>query len=725
MFSTIFCGKELEITSPGWAIQASGEARVRYGNTVVLATATVGKDVLADFMPLTVDYEERFYAAGKIGGSRFVRREGKPSQIAILNGRMIDRAIRPLFPSNFHREVQVVLTVLSFDKENDADFPAFLAAATALSISNIPWDGPVIGLRVGKVNGKFIINPTYSEREKSDFECMMGFLRGNGKILVNMLDGEGKEVSEEEFMGGMEFAEKSATELLDIVEKIKSETGKEKLTAEIPSFYSKIEELFDAEFASQAKIALFDHSNGKELREEQMEIVKDAFLKKAQEILSEEDAARVVILGSQCFEDKSSQILNDTVFYGGDRVDGRALDQIRPLYCEAGILPRIHGSALFGRGVTKVLANVTLGAPGDELMLDGMEEEGEQRFLHQYNFPPFCSGEVKPMRGPGRREIGHGALAEKALKQILPEKEKFPYTIRVVSEVLSSNGSTSQGAICSSSMALCDAGVPIKGQVAGIALGLVVGRTIEEFKILTDIQGPEDHFGNMDFKVAGTHRGVCAFQLDTKVKGITFDIVRETLFRGKQAREFILSEMTKAIAGPRESLSPYAPKILSFKINTDKIGLVIGPGGKTIQEIIRETGVKIDIEEDGTVFITGEDSASAEKAKTFVDNLTREVKVGEVFEGKIQRILDFGLIVELVANQAGMLHVSNIPFPKNKKPLTKSFSVGETISVRVEALGPNGKIDLTLSSVNSYEPKPSNGSQKPNNTFNGYNAPKR
>jgi len=691
LYQTEFAKRPLKIETNSLASQASGSVLVSFGNTVVLGTATMGEtDIETDFLPLTVDYEERFYASGAIKGSRYIRREGRPTEEAILVSRMIDRAIRPYFPQNLKKEVQVILTVFAFDEKNDPDFPALLAASLALSLSDIPWEGPVTGVRIGKKGDEkgFILNPTYEERKEAKLDIFVsGIDDKNGEILINMLEGYSKEVEEDEILSAINFSRELIKILLNLQKNIQKKEGKIKPTL-------KIEE---------ENIRTLYKNNSKKIKNALLLAKEEEGKLKsfsAQEKLIEE-----LGIDRFTFSLLVNKILHEIVLKEGIRPDGRKTDELRKINCKVGILPQTHGSALFCRGLTHVLSILTLGAPGDELIIEGMELVGKKRFLHHYNFPPYSAGEVRPLRGPGRREIGHGALVEKALKSLIPGKEDFPYTSRIVSEVLSSNGSTSMAAVCASSLALFDAGVKIKRHVAGISCGLIIEEDEQKlikdrnFKILTDIQGPEDSHGDMDLKVAGTKKGVTAIKLDVKTKGLTIEILKEGSLAARKARQDILEKMEKTLPQPRQELSPYAPKILTHRIEQEKIREIIGPGGKTINKIIAETDTTIDIEEDGLIYVTSKDKEKAEKAIEWIKNITREIRVGEKFQGKITGITDFGLFVELLPNQDGLLHISEIsPRPYSKRDLLKNYKIGQILSVKVKNITPEGKITLSLES---------------------------
>ncbi len=697
-------GKELKVEVRNLAELASGSVWVQYGETLVLATAVMAESEREgiDFFPLTVDYEERYYAAGKILGSRYIRRESRPSDEAILTSRFIDRAIRPRFPKNLKREVQVVVTCLSWDRENDPDIIGLIAASIALSISNIPWRGPVASLRVGQGEKGFILNPTYPEREKSNLDLAIAGIEsplakflGNktsDNILINMIETEGNEVEEEEILKALAFAKPYLKEVIDFQKEITNKVGKEKIEIEETPRDLELEKEIKDFLGDRLEKALYQPE--KTGRMEEVNTLKEEllyFIEGKYPGLGKQSYAK------DFFEKEIERLVHENIIKSGKRPDGRKLDEIRKLEMEVGLLPRTHGSGLFVRGQTKALSILTLGAPGDVKLLEGMETVGKKRFMHHYNFPPYSTGEVKPIRGPGRRDIGHGMLVEKALTPLVPSFDEFPYTIRVVTEILSSNGSTSMASTSSSSLALMDAGVPIKRPVAGIALGLMSDNQ-GNYKILTDIQGPEDHHGDMDFKIAGTKKGITAIQLDVKIDGIGEEIIKETLARGKKARTQILEEMAKVIDKPRPELSPYAPRILILQINPAKIREVIGPGGKVINEIIEECGVSIDIEDSGRIFVTAEKEEAAKKAVAWIKNITREVKVGEVFQGKVTRILDFGAFVEIFPGQEGLVHISQLA-PYHVKKVEDVVKVGDIIPVKVISIDEQGRINLSLKEV--------------------------
>jgi polyribonucleotide nucleotidyltransferase len=679
-------GKKFTVELNNWAEQAGGSALVRLGDTVVLATAVMSPEARdgGDFFPLTVDYEEKFYAAGKILGSRFVKRETRPSEEAILVMRMVDRTIRPRFDHRMRNEVQVVVTTLSIDDENDPDILAVLASSIALSISDIPWNGPVAACRVGRKNGKFILNPLRSELEESDCDIIVS----GTEERINMLEAGAKEISEDDFLKAVEFGFENLKELIAFQKKIIAENGLKKREVTLVEPPKELKGLV-REFEAKISNALYQPT--KQARALQLETVRAEWHKLCQERypdIYQKSAAEYV------FEEEIGRIVHERIIEKGERPDARKIDELRQLYAAVGVLPRVHGSGLFMRGETHVLSTLTLGSPGDELIIEGMEVRTKRRFLHHYNFPPYSTGEVKPMRGPGRREIGHGALAGKAILPVLPPREEFPYTIRIVSEILSSNGSTSMASVCGSSLALMDAGVPIKKAVAGAAMGLMVNEK-GEYRVLTDLAGPEDHHGDMDFKIAGTRDGITAVQLDVKIDGLTIAMIRDTLKQAKAARMQILDVMDAVISKPRPQLSPYAPRILTLQINPDKIGAVIGPAGKIINAIIQETGAAIDIEDTGRIFITGDSEAAVAKAAERIQTLTREFKVGEILQGKVTRIMDFGAIVELAPNVDGMVHISELA-PYRVRSVEDVVKVGDIIPVKIKELKPDGKISLSL-----------------------------
>lgn len=698
-------GRTLEVNTRSFARNTNGSVLVRYGDTTVLATCVMSKKPLEgiDFFPLTVEYSERYYAAGKILGSRFIRREGRPTDEAILISRIIDRALRPLFPEKLNYEVQIIITCLSWDGENDPATLGLFAASLGLFVSDIPWNGPTSAIRFGK-NGKLKLFPNYQERDEGTFDLIVsGIESGDGQILINMLEGRAKEAKEQELSEAFEAAKPEIKKLLDFQKTIQKNIGKEKIKLaekpEDPEVKERVEKFLSGKVEQvlmdstvKDEISAYQDSasrgNGYTLSDLKNEL--KAFLQG-----ENRDDQEKLNYGVSLFEKEVEETFCKNILEREKRPDGRKLDQVRPLSCEVGLLPRTHGCGMFSRGETRALSILTLGAPGDQKLMEGMEVRGKKRFMHHYNFPPYSTGEVKPIRGTGRREIGHGMLGEKALLPMIPDVDEFPYTIRIVSEVLSSNGSSSMASTCAASLALMDAGVPIKKPVAGIAMGLVTDG--KNYKILTDIQGPEDHHGHMDFKVAGTEDGVTAIQMDIKTTGLNKQILEEALAGAKKAREEILAQMKAAIAAPRAELSPFAPRIFVFSIKPDKIREVIGPGGKVINEIIDACGVSIDIEDSGKVFITGENEESAKKALEWVKNIVHEVQVGEMFrEGKVKRILDnLGAFVEFLPGQEGMVHISQLADRRVQK-VSDVVKIGDVIPVKVISIDQQGRINLSL-----------------------------
>lgn len=702
VFEMDWGGRKLSVETGRLALQTNGSCRVQYGDTVVLATAVMSKSVRdgIDFFPLMLDYEEKLYAAGKIKGSRFIKRETRPSDEAVLTGRMIDRSVRPLFNQDQRNEVQVMVTVLSVDGENDADIVGFIAASTALSISDIPWNGPIAGIRVGQINGEWVINPSYEARDKSLLDIVIA---GDGEKTI-MLEAGANEAPEATVLESIKFGQKHIKPVLNFIKDITAQVGipKQNLTKELNDDEKaalvekqKVLDLVKEFVREKANNFIFEQiKNTKMLRKSSIDDLKEACNQHLITLQIGKDKRKDAIAKFKQFvEEEVTRFILDE----DKRVDGRGMHDIRSLSSEIGVLPRTHGSGLFQRGETQVLSVVTLGAPGDEQTLEGIEIDSKKRYMHHYNFPGFSVGEVKPSRGASRRDIGHGALAEKAVLPLLPAKEVFPYTIRVVSEVLGSNGSSSQASICGSSLSLMDAGVPLTKHVAGVAMGLVSDAK-GRYKVLTDLQDLEDSEGGMDFKIAGTFDGITAIQMDCKSAGLTLEMVSETLKRAYEARLKILSLMKETIAAPRPELSPYAPRIITLKINPDKIRDVIGPGGKMINQIIDETGVDIDIEQDGTVFITSASAEGMDKAVEWVKNLTREVQVGEIFEGKVVRILDFGAFVEILPKQDGMVHISELAAQRVGR-VEDVVKVGDTVKVKVIKIDEMGRINLSMKAL--------------------------
>ncbi|MDR3583650.1 MAG: polyribonucleotide nucleotidyltransferase [Candidatus Pacebacteria bacterium] len=685
-------GRILEIETGLLAGQANGAVTARYGDTVVLATAVMSKGAsrVSGYFPLMVDFEERYYAAGKIKGSRFIKREGRPSDDAILSGRAVDRTVRPLFNHRMRNDVQVILTVLSYDGENDPDTVSIVAASTALSISDIPWAGPVAAVRVGQVNGEFILNPVNGELEEGNLDLVIS----GTSDKINMIECAAKEVPEEEMAKAFAFGKEAVSKIANFISEIQKEVGKAKnaptLVAGTSEFEAKVKEILLSEGLAEA---LYDkdkkviEEKTKTIQEKVDEYIKTTF---PEEFNKLQEIAEIV------FEEVSDEIVHQNILEKEQRPDGRKLDEVRHIECLTGILPRTHGTGLFTRGETQALTVTTLGSPGDQQVIDTMEVDMKKRYIHLYNFPPYSVGEVRPMRGPGRREVGHGALAEKALVPVLPSKDEFPYTMLLVSEVLSSNGSSSMASTCGSTLSLMDAGVPIKRPVSGIAMGIIVEQGAEnpKFKVLTDIQGLEDHYGDMDFKAAGTELGLTALQMDVKVDGVTVEMLTAVLKQSQINRMEILKHITDAIPAPRTEMSQYAPRIIIMKINPDKIRKVIGTGGKIINEIIDETGVQIDIEDDGSVFITSPDAGSAAKAQKWIDNLTHEVKPGEIFNARVTRIMNFGAFAEILPGQEGLIHISEISDRRIDR-VEDVLKVGDVVPVKVKEIDNQGRINLS------------------------------
>ncbi len=683
-FSMELAGRTLSVITGKYAEQAGGSALVRCGDTVVLVCATVAKAPRdgVDFLPLSIEFEEKMYSVGKIPGG-FIKREGRPSEKAILTDRLIDRPLRPLFPKGFYNDIQVIATVLSVDQDVQPDILAMLGSSIALSISEAPFMGPTGAVAVGMVDGKYIINPNSEQRAKSRLTLTVAGTRD----AVMMVEAGACELTEQEMLDAILYAHEEIKKIVAFIEDIQAQVGKPKMEVNIyqpdPAFAEEVRSY--ARDKVEWSLDTFDRYE----REDRSSQVKEETIAHFAEAYpdSEKDVDSILYT-------LTKEIVRDKIINRHIRPDGRKQDEIRPIWCETGILPRTHGSAVFTRGQTQVMTIATLGCMGDGQTLDGIGEEDFKRYIHHYNMPPYSVGETRPVRSPGRREIGHGALAERALLPMIPSEEEFPYAIRLVSEVVSSNGSTSQASICASTMALMDAGVPIKKPVAGVAMGLIKDDANGNIAVLTDIQGLEDFLGDMDFKVAGTKDGITAIQMDIKIKGIDKEILTRALEQARQGRLFILNKMLETIPAPRAELSPYAPRILQFTIHPDKIREVIGSGGKTINGIIAETGVKIDIEDDGRVFIASPDMAAAEKAKKIIDSICHDIEVGEVFLGKVVNILPIGAQVELKPGKKGLVHISRLANHRVER-VEDEVSVGDELLVRVIAVKPDGKIDLT------------------------------
>lgn len=687
VFKTTWGGRPLQIEVGQLAKQANGAVLVRYGDTVVLSAAVASKEAKdTDFFPLTINYEEKMYAAGKIPGG-FIKREGRPSTEATLTARLIDRPIRPMFAEGFRNEVQVTNIVMSVETDCSPAMAAMLGSSLALSISDIPFDGPIAGVEVGRVNGEYVLNPTVEQAEQTDIELTVA----GTKQAINMVESGAKEVSEEDMLGALLFGFDAIKELVAFQEEIVQAVGKEKMEVTLLQVDEVLKkEIFDASYATMKAAVMTEEKLAREDNIEQVKIdIREAY---AEKFAGHEDEDHLLKEVKQITEDLEKDVVRELITIDKIRPDGRKLDEIRPLSSEVSLLPRVHGSGLFTRGQTQALSACTLAPLGEHQIIDGLGVEVSKRFIHHYNFPQFSVGSTGRAGSPGRREIGHGALGERALAQVIPSEEEFPYTIRLVAEVLESNGSSSQASICAGTLALMDAGVPIKAPVAGIAMGLVSDG--ENYTILTDIQGLEDHLGDMDFKVAGTKDGITALQMDIKIQGITEQILTEALTQAKQARMEILEELTSTIAAPHEELSQYAPKIEMIQIEPAKIKDVIGKGGDTINGIIDETGVKIDIDQDGKVSIASADAEMIKKAIKIIEDLTKEVKVGEVYLGKVVRIEKFGAFVNLIKGKDGLVHISQLANDRVNK-VEDVVKLGDEILVKVTEIDKQGRVNLS------------------------------
>ena len=694
-YETELAGRKLVIETGKLAGLANASVLVKYGDTVVMVNVTASKEPKEgiDFFPLSVDFEEKLYSVGKIPGS-FQKREGKPSDKAILISRAIDRPLRPLFPKDFRNDVCVVATALCVEQDNSPEVAAMIGASAALSISDIPFGGPTAAVNVGLVDGQIVINPTEEQRKVSDLTLTVA---GTADKIA-MIEAGANEVSEEVMLEAIKKAHVEIKKICEFISNMKAEIGKPKFEYKSFEVDHEVYEEIENNFKSRMKEDV--QAVDKEVRDEKLAILSEDVTAYFTEKYGEEETENKKADIAESIYKLEKKCVREMIFVDHKRVDGRALDEIRPLSCEVGLLPRVHGSGLFTRGQTQVLSIATLGMVSEEQTLDGIDTEEAKRYMHHYNFPGYSVGEAKTSRGPGRREIGHGALAEKALVPVLPSKEEFPYAIRVVSEVLSSNGSTSQASICGSTLALMDAGVPIKRPVAGISTGLVTNpENPDDYVMLTDIQGLEDFFGDMDFKVGGTEKGITAIQVDIKVEGLSYEIIAEAFERTKNARKYILDEiMLKQIAEPRTEISKYAPRIVNTKIKVEKIKDVIGSGGKTINKIIDATGVKIDIEEDGQVFIYSNDNEKAKEALAMIEDIVREIEVGMIIEGKVARIMNFGAFVDLGSGKEGLLHISKISKERVNK-VEDVLKIGDIVKVKVCEIDDQGRINLTKKDI--------------------------
>lgn len=685
-------GKRYLIETGRVANQADGAVWFQLGDTIVLATA-IAEDKPAehlDFFPLTVEYRERAYAAGKIPGG-FFKREGRPSENEIINARLVDRSIRPLFPDGFKNEVQVIVYVISADKENDPDTIAITAAATALCMSDIPFQEPIAGVRVGRVNNEFVVNPTFKELEMSDLDLVIAA----NKDSIVMVEGEADEIEEPDMLAALEFGHNKIKEILGAVGRLLEKTAKPKrdfIPQVVPEELARRTE----EIVKSRVPEIFDMDDKKQRQEFLSRLVEEVAEKLSEEFPeAESDIAKVV-------HEIEREAVRGKIVSEQRRIDGRGPDDIRPITCEVGILPRAHGSALFTRGQTQALATTTLGTKMDEQKMEELEGEFWKTYMLHYNFPPFCVGEVRPIRGVSRREIGHGNLAERALKPAVPADTAFPYTIRIVSDILESNGSSSMATVCAGSLSLMDAGVPVKSAVAGIAMGLI--KEEDNYVILTDILGDEDHLGDMDFKVAGSEKGITAFQMDIKIKGLSMGVLEEALQKAQAARLHVLKVMNETINQPRPDLSPYAPRIMSFKVGVDYIGAVIGPGGKTIREITEKTGTTINIEDDGTVMIASTDSEGSRMAREMIERLVQVPEAGKTYMGKVKKITNFGAFVEFLPGKEGLLHISEIAHHRINR-VEDFLKVGQEVEVKLIHIDPSGKFDLSRKALLEKKPE--------------------
>lgn len=697
-YTTIVGSREITIETGKLAPQAGGAVTVRTGDTMIFAAATMGEVREGiDFFPLSVDYEERMYATGKIPGS-FFRREGRPSTEAILTARLTDRPIRPLFPKGMRNDTQIVMYSLSADPNNPIDMLGIIAASSALMISDIPWDGPVAAVRVGRINNEFIVNPTFSELEESELDLRLAGTRD----AILMVECGAKQVPEQIMIAALEFGHQSLQPLITLQLKLTAEVGKQKRTPDIIHADKDLEKIVYDQMSGPMNELLdkplskdeFNSGMGNLRQKLTAEFVpQDDTSIEIQSATSETADINIV---SEAFSEVEKRVVRDRILNSGTRLDGRTPTDIRPIWCEVDLSPRAHGSGLFTRGETQVLTLATLGTLSEAQELDTLSPVDSKRYMHHYNFPPFSTGEVKPLRGQSRREVGHGALAERALEPVIPSESEFPYALRLVSEVFASNGSSSMASVCGSTLALMDAGVPIKAPVVGVAMGLI--KEGDKYVILTDIQGAEDHLGDMDFKVAGTEIGITALQMDIKIAGLTSKIMAEALDQARQARQIILGKILETITSPRQDLKPHAPRITTIKIPVDKIGAIIGPGGKNIRALQEETGTKIDIEEDGTIYIASTDGIGAELARERIEGITETPQLGRIYTGKVVRLADFGVFVEILPGTDGMVHISQLDSERVEK-VEDICKIGDELTVMVTGIDPMGKIRLSRQAV--------------------------
>lgn len=701
--SISFDGRDIRIRTGMLAPQAGGAVLIQSGDTAVLVTATraQGREGV-DFLPLIVDYEERLYAVGRIPGG-FLRREGRPPEKATLTSRLIDRPLRPLFPSWIRDDIQIVATTLSLDEEVPPDVLAVTGASVAVLLAKIPFYGPMAAVRVGLVGDDFIINPSYKEVEQGDLDLVVA---GSPEGVV-MVEAGANQLPEQDIVEAIDFGYEAVQELIKNQKSLVEELGLQQTIEEPPPANVELQQWIENNSGERIQEILEQYHLGKKERDDALELIKETQVNEAIAQLDPEDPLKIEVsedpkLVSKLFKDLTKKLMRNQIIEKNIRVDGRKLDEVRPISCQIGLLPkRVHGSAIFTRGLTQVLSLATLGTPGDaQELVDDLHPDDEKRYLHHYNFPPFSVGETKPMRSPGRREIGHGALAERAIVPVLPNQEEFPYVIRVVSEVLSSNGSTSMGSVCGSTLSLMDAGVPLKKPVSGAAMGLI--KEGEEVRILTDIQGIEDFLGDMDFKVAGTDTGITALQMDMKIPGLKVEVIAQAIQQARPARLHILDKMLSVISEPVKTLSPYAPRLLSLKIDPDLIGLVIGPGGKTIKGITEQTGAKIDISDDGTVTISALEGEKGEEAKKLIYNMTRKLKEGDVYVGQVTRIIPIGAFVEVIPGKEGMIHISQLAEGRVGK-VEDELAVGDEVVVKVREIDSKGRLNLTRLGIHPDE----------------------